>query len=179
MTLRLPVAVLTSSLLLAAGCTRPGFPAYADGVREFAYVANSAGNTVTILDLVYLRPDRTIPVGVDPVALAVNPVRNEVYVVNAQPEQAAGSVSVIDTVKNAVVATIPVRRNPTAIAVDAAGLRAFVVNTGSNAISVVDLERAPRHRDGSSGRQAGCRGISGGRADADRHQPRQRQHQSV
>jgi YVTN family beta-propeller protein len=137
--LRLTAAVLASSLLLAVGCTRPGFPAYPDGVREFAYVANSAANTVTILDLVYLRPDRTIPVGIDPVAIAVNPARDEVYVVNAQPEQASGSVSVIDTVKNAVVATIAVHRDPTAIAVDGTGQRAFVVNTGSNTVSVLDL----------------------------------------
>ncbi len=95
---------------------------------------------MTILDLVYLRPDRTIPVGVDPVAIAVNPARDEVYVVNAQPDQASGSVSVIDTAKNAVVATIPVHRNPTAIAVDATGRRAFVVNTGSNTVSVLDLD---------------------------------------
>jgi YVTN family beta-propeller protein len=127
------------ALLLASACSRPGFPVYPDGQREFAYVANSAGNTVTILDLVYLRQDRTIPVGVDPVAIAANPERDEVYVVNSQPEQSSGSVSVIDTKKNAVVATIPVRRTPTAISVDKTGQRAFVVDTGSNAISEIDL----------------------------------------
>jgi YVTN family beta-propeller protein len=136
----LPSAALASALLLSAGCTRPGFPNYADGMREFAYVANSAGNSVTVLDLVYLRPDRTLAVGVSPVALAVNPKRDEVYVVNAQPEQSSGSVSVIDTTKNAVVATIPVHRNPTSITVDASGRRAYVANTGSNTVSVVDLD---------------------------------------
>ena len=128
------------TLLLAAGCHAPTFPTYPDGYREFAYVANSAGNTVTILDLVYLRPDRTIPVGIAPVALAVNPQRDEIYVVNAQPNQPAGSVSIIDTTRNAVVATIPVRRNPTYISVDISGQRAFVVNTGSNTVSMIDLD---------------------------------------
>jgi YVTN family beta-propeller protein len=134
----LPLAL--APLLLFAGCNHPAFPTYPDGYREFAYIANSTGNTVTILDLVYLRPDRTISVGVDPVALAINPKRDEVYVVNAQPDQSAGSVSVIDTLKNAVVATIPVHRNPTAISVDASGQRAFVANTESNTVTEIDLD---------------------------------------
>jgi YVTN family beta-propeller protein len=122
-----------------AGCGRPSFPAFPDGFREFAYVANRDGNTVTVLDLVYLRPDHTLSVGTAPVALAANPKRDEVYVVNSQPGQAAGSISVIDTTKNAVVATIPVGRNPSYISVDPTGQRAFVANTGSNTVSMLDL----------------------------------------
>jgi len=128
-------------LLALTSCTRPSFPAFPDGYREFAYVANNAGNTVTVLDLVYLRPDRTLSVGNAPVAVAANPKRDEVYVVNSQPGQVAGSVSVIDTTKNAVVATIPVQRNPSYISVDATGQRAFVANTGSNTVSVLDLDK--------------------------------------
>jgi len=134
------ILALTSALLVANGCTRPGFPAYPAGAREFAYVANSAGNTVTVLDLVYLRTDRTLAVGNTPTALAVNPRRDEVYVVNGQPTQSSGSISVIDTTRNAVVATIPVQRNPTAISVDPTGQRAFISNTGSNTVSVIDLD---------------------------------------
>ena len=110
-------------------------PVYPDGYREFAYVANSAGNSVTVLDLVYLRQDRTLSVGNAPMAMAVNPKRDEVYVVNSQD----GTVSVIDTTQNAVVGTIGVHRGPTAIAVDADGSRAYVVNRGSNTVSVIDL----------------------------------------
>lgn len=134
------------SLLLAAlpllsvfGCNKHGFPEFPDGYREFAYVANSESNTVTVLDLVYLRPDRTLSVGGTPIALAANPKRDEVYVVNSMPGQTAGSVSVIDTAKNDVVATIPVHRNPSYISVDSTGQRAFVANTGSNTVSVLDL----------------------------------------
>ena len=108
---------MTLPLLALTGCSRGGFPEYPDGYREFAYVANSEGNTVTVLDLVYLRPDRTLSVGNTPIALAENPKRDEVYVVNSQPGQSAGSVSVIDTTKNTVVATIPVHRNPSYISV--------------------------------------------------------------
>jgi YVTN family beta-propeller protein len=131
-------------LLALAACRRPVFPEFPEGFQEFAYVANNTGNSVTVLDLVYLRPDRTLSVGTAPVALAVNPKLDEVYVVNSQPNQASGSISVIDTIKNAVVATIPVHRNPTSISVDATGQRAFVANTGSNTVSVIDLaQRKP------------------------------------
>ena len=126
-------------LLTFLGCNRHGFPEFPDGYREFAYVANSESNTVTVLDLVYLRPDRTLSVGNTPIALAANPKRDEVYVVNSMPGQAAGSVSVIDTARNTVVATIPVHRNPSYISVDSTGQRAFVANTGSNTVSVLDL----------------------------------------
>jgi YVTN family beta-propeller protein len=131
--------LLHASLLALTACSKPGFPIYPDGEREFAYVANSASNTVTVLDLVYLRPDRTLSVGNVPVALAVNTQRAEVYVVNSQPGQANGSVSVIDTSKNALTATIAVQRNPSSIAVDETGQRAFVTNTGSNSVTVLDL----------------------------------------
>ena len=106
-----------------------------DGYREFAYVSNSASNTVSVLDLVYLRQDRTLQVGTAPGALAVNPEKNEVYAANA----GSSSISVIDTDKNGVAWTIAVGRQPSSIAVTADGQRAFVANAGSNSISVVDL----------------------------------------
>ena len=135
----LPLVLAAPFVLALTSCARPVFPAFPDGYREFAYVANNTGNSVTVLDLVYLRPDRTLSVGTAPVAMAANPQRDEVYVVNAQLGQATGSVSVIDTAKNAVVATIPVHRSPGFISVDATGQRAFVANTGSNTVSVIDL----------------------------------------
>ncbi len=108
-----------------------------DGYREFAYVTNSAGNTVSILDLVYLRQDRTLQVGTAPGALAVNAAKNEVYAANA----GSSSITVIDTDKNEVAWTISVGRQPSSIAVEGDGQRAFVANAGSNSISVVDLEK--------------------------------------
>ncbi len=125
------------ALLFAAGCRRSAFPDVPDGYREFAYVSNQAGNTVSVLDLVYLRQDRTLQVGSDPKALAVNPAKNEVYAVNT----GSNSVSIINTEKNQVAWTIAVGRQPSSIAVDAEGQRAFVANSGSNSISVVDLDR--------------------------------------
>ena len=139
---RLPIVALMLTPLLPAGCRDASLPVPPEGYREFAYVANAAGNTVSVLDLVYLRPDRTLPVGADPVALASSPDprRDEVYVLSAQPDATAGTLSVLDTTRNAIVATIPVRRGPTALAIDPTGHRAYVANGGSNSVSVVDLD---------------------------------------
>ena len=131
------LACLAALPLAISGCRKPGFPDEPEGYREYAYVANAGANTVSVLDLVYLRPDRTLAVGLRPVALAVNPVRNELYAVNEQ----AGTVSVIDTDAIRVAATIAVHRLPGSIAVDPAGHRAYVANAGSNTISVLDLDQ--------------------------------------
>jgi YVTN family beta-propeller protein len=128
-------------LLCNAGCRKSGMPDYPAGYREFAYVANSEGDSVTVLDLVYLRPDRTLKVGRRPSAVTMNPKANEAYILNSQPNEPSGFVSVIDTSKNEVVASIEVHHNPGAIAVDSEGRRAYVSNTGSNTISVIDLKK--------------------------------------
>jgi YVTN family beta-propeller protein len=126
---------------MLAGCGRGRFPDVPAGYHEFAYVSNGGSNTVSVLDLVYLRQDRTLQVGVQPSGMAVNPKRDEVYVVNTGTAAGVGSVSVIDTDANRVVATIPVHKLPYAIDVDAAGRRAYVANSGSNTVSVIDLDR--------------------------------------
>lgn len=135
--LRVPAAALFLLALTLNGCRNAGFPDTPAGYREYAYVANSAANTVSVLDLVYLRADRTLQVGTTPSALAVNPERNEIYAVNT----GSGTVSVIDAAANRVAFTLPVHRQPTSIVVDPTGHRAYVTNTGANSVSVIDLDQ--------------------------------------
>ena len=116
------------------------FPKLAENYREYAYVANGGAGTVSVLDLVNFRPDRTLRVGDNPMSVAVNPVRNEVYVANA----GSGTISVINANDNSVAATIAVHRQPSSIRVDAKGERGYVANTGANTVSVLDLVR---HRE--------------------------------
>jgi YVTN family beta-propeller protein len=146
-------------LLLTQGC-RSHFPDVPAGYREFAYVSNGASNTVSVLDLVYLRPDRTLLVGTHPTGMAVNPKRDEVYVVNTGTAEGTGSVSVIDTEANQVAATIPVHKLPYFIDVDAAGERAYVANSGSNTVSVIDLGRRREIGVVGTGEQPGLARIS-------------------
>lgn len=123
-------------LLPLAGCTRKHFPKYPANFREYAWVTNGGGRSVTVLDLLNMRTAATIPVGERPVAIAVNPAKDEVYVVNA----GSGTVSVLSAAENRVVATISVHREPESIDVEKDGRRAYVANAGSNNVSVIDLE---------------------------------------
>ncbi len=140
----------------ASGCDRHAFPVAPAGYREFAYVSNGGSNTVSVLDLVYLRQDRTLQVGSQPSGLAANPKRDEVYVVNTQ----SGTVSVIDTDANQVAATIPVHKLPYSIDVDTAGRRAYVADSGSNAVSVLDLDARKEIGVIGTGEQPGLARIS-------------------
>jgi len=135
--LRVTTSAFFLLILTLTGCRNVGFPDTPAGYREYAYVANSGTNTVSVLDLVYLRADRTLQVGNAPSALAVNPERNEIYAVNT----GSATVSVIDASANHVAFTLPVHRQPTSITVDPTGHRAYVTNTGANSISVIDLDQ--------------------------------------
>jgi YVTN family beta-propeller protein len=147
---------MLSMLVGAAGCRRSGFPDVPAGYREFAYVSNGGANTVSVLDLVYLRLDRTLQVGANPTGLAVNPQRNEVYAVNT----GSGTISVIDANRNAVAATIGVHSKPYAISVDASGRRAYVANAGSNTVSVLDLDQRREIAVAGTGEQPGLAQIA-------------------
>ncbi|HET6206263.1 MAG TPA: beta-propeller fold lactonase family protein [Terracidiphilus sp.] len=136
---RLFTVCLLATLALG-GCKRRDFPQYPPNYREYAYVTNGGSNTVTVLDVVNVRLDRELPVGVNPVAVAASPTRNEVYVVNSGAPGGAGSVSVIDAENNSVVGIIQVHRRPVSIDLDTAGERAYVANAGSNTISMIDLK---------------------------------------
>jgi YVTN family beta-propeller protein len=141
MTLRhaIPVA-LTLLALVLTGCRPHDFPQYPPNYREYAYVTNGGSGTVTVIDVVNVRLDRELPVGLNPVAVAASPSRNEIYVVNSGADGAQGSVSVINAESNTVAATIPVHRQPVSIGLDPTGERAYVANSGSNTISVLDLK---------------------------------------
>jgi YVTN family beta-propeller protein len=147
-------------VLILSGCHRGRFPDVPPGYREFAYVSNGGSNTVSVLDLVYMRQDRTLQVGTQPSGMAVNSKRNEVYVVNAGTAAGNGSVAVIDTDANKVVATIPVHKLPYSIDVDTAGRRAYVANSGSNTVSVIDLDRRREIAVAGTGEQPGLARIS-------------------
>ncbi|WP_157466856.1 YncE family protein [Edaphobacter aggregans] len=150
------LGVLLLTLVPLSGCRRGGFPDVPAGYREFAYVTNGGSNTVSVLDLVNLRQDRTLRVGDNPTGIAENPVRNEVYAVNSQ----SGTVTVIDAATNTVAATIGVHRQPYFISIDAQGGRAYVANSGSNSVSVIDLDRRREIAVAGAGEQPGLARIS-------------------
>ncbi|HEX4311939.1 MAG TPA: YncE family protein [Acidobacteriaceae bacterium] len=152
---RLAVAGLLLPVLLS-GCRRKHFPKYPANFREYAWVTNGGGNSVTVFDLVDMQTAATIPVGDDPTDVEVSPTRDEVYVVNT----GSASVSVIDAVRNRVSATIAVHSQPASIAVDSEGQRAYVANAGANNISVLDLEKRREIRAVGVGESPGVVRVS-------------------
>jgi YVTN family beta-propeller protein len=128
----LPVACLTA-------CRPHDFPQYPPNYREYAYVTNGESGTVSVLDVVNVRLDREIPVGANPVDVAVSPTRNEAYVVVSGTPGGQGLLAVINAERNQVAAAIPLHRQPVSISVDPEGKLAYIANSGSNSISVVDL----------------------------------------
>jgi YVTN family beta-propeller protein len=131
---------LLFAAIVLTGCRTHDFPEYPANYREFAYVTNGGSNTVSIFDVVNLRLNRELPVGMNPTGVTANPKRNEVYVVNSGGSQTNGSISIIDTEKNTVAATIPVHRQPYFLEVNPAGDMAYVANSGSNSVSILDLK---------------------------------------
>lgn len=137
------VTGIAAFLLLAgalSGCRRHDFPQFPQNYREYAYVTNGAGNTVTVLDVVNVRLDREIPVGINPVAVAASPTRNEVYVINSGAPTGQGSLTVLNAENNSIAVNILLHRQPVSIDIDAARDLAYIANSGSNSVSVVDLK---------------------------------------
>ena len=102
--------------------------------QNFAYVANSESSSVSLINTLTNRTIDQIPVGINPLFLAIAPDGTKVYAANA----GSNSVSVIDKSTMSVTAAIPVGDNPSAIGFSPDGLLAYVANYASGAVSVVD-----------------------------------------
>ncbi len=150
--------------LTLCGCRPHDFPQYAANDREFAYVANAGSGTVSIYDVVNVRLDRELAVGVNPTAVVASPTRDEVYVLNTGDGKSAGSLAVLDTVKNAVAALIPLDRQPVSLDVAPDGATAYIANAGSNTVSVIDLvHRQETARIGAGEQPSAARIASDGK----------------
>ncbi len=127
-------------LTLLAGCRTGHFPEYPPGYREYAYVVNNGGDTVSVLDLVHLRSQATLLVGPHPTAVLASADVNEVYVAVSGSNgvsEGRGSLAIVDAETNRIVARLPLGVHPSAMATD--GPRLYVANAGSNNVSVIDL----------------------------------------
>ena len=129
------------ALVALTACRPHDFPQYAPNYREYAYVTNGGSGTVSVYDVVNVRVDREIPVGQNPIAVAANPVRNEVYVVNSGTPSGSRFRR-----GHQCREQLRRRHHPGAQAAAlrsrsiAEGNLAYVANSGSNSISVVDLK---------------------------------------
>ena len=113
---------------------------------NYAYVANSASNNVSVIDTTTTTKSvvRTVSVGTTPKSLVATPDGSRVYVANSGTYNVAGTqnVSVIDTNTNSVVATIPVQAHNYGfdLAVSPDGKRVYVADQYGLGVSVIDVD---------------------------------------
>ena len=98
------------AIVLAMGLALAACPAEA---APFLYVTNENSNNVSVIKTATNTVVKTIPVGRNPVAVAVTPDGTHVYVANFH----SASISVIARPGNTVVATIPVGTGPVGVAI--------------------------------------------------------------
>jgi len=98
------------------------------------YVANRESNSVSVFNTLTDGLEAMIPVGNQPLRVAITPNRAFAYVTNSMHVGliVSNSVSVIDTATYAVVATIPVGQYPNGVAITPNGAFAYVANLASN-----------------------------------------------
>ncbi|MGH3975071.1 MAG: hypothetical protein ACRDS9_17340 [Pseudonocardiaceae bacterium] len=106
-----------------------------DPDSRHAFVTNFLVNSVSVIDTANGRLIRNVPVGTNPVAVAVFPRDHYAFVTNFY----GNTVSVINTKTLEVIGTLPVGANPDGVAIDPKGEYAYVANSGSNTVSVIDI----------------------------------------
>jgi YVTN family beta-propeller protein len=109
----------------------------------FAYVTKSGFtlcgldptlcNTVLVIATATNTVVAKVPVGNNPLGVAITPDGAFAYVTNFS----SNTVSVIATATNTVVATVPVGRLPSSVAITPDGTLVYVVNADSNTVSVI------------------------------------------
>jgi len=104
--------------------------------QTVAYVANSSGNSVSVINTATNTVTTTIPVGLSPVGVVFSPDRSRAYAANSGD----GTVSVINTASNAVVATVTLASgaSPFKLAITPDGKSLYVADLGSSAVSVIN-----------------------------------------
>lgn len=103
---------------------------------ERLYVPNFGDNSVSMIDLTKNTYPTNIPVGTQPMGVAVHPNGLKVYVTNYGSDQ----VSIIDVFTNTVEATVSVGDGPWGIALNSDGSRAYVTNAAAGTVSVINTE---------------------------------------
>jgi len=106
-----------------------------DPLAQRAYVTLANGNLV-VVDTAADAVACTVPVGQDPLGVAVNAHSGLVYVANS----ADGTVSVVDGSGCRLVDTVTGLSRPSGLAVDEAAGRIYVTDTEASVLAVVDVD---------------------------------------
>ncbi len=102
------------------------------------YVVGSVANTVSVINLSH-QVINEIAVGVRPLAIAFNPVNENLYVSNVVDD----TVSVIDTHTETLSTTLSVGEHPMGIGINPVNGDTFICNSGEQSVSVFNHENTP------------------------------------
>lgn len=98
-----------------------------------AYVTNSGSGTVSVFDIASGAPLAGIPVGAEPVDVAISPDGEFAYVADKGEDR----VTVISTATKAVVASVAVGSEPRGVALTPDGAILLVANSGDDTVSAL------------------------------------------
>jgi len=101
---------------------------------RFAYVTNSASDTVTAIDARTLSKITDIGLGKTPVAVANSAASDSIYVAAIN----GGAITVINPARQQITKTIPIKRGVVAMRFDPSGRYGFAVNQVESTVSVID-----------------------------------------
>jgi YVTN family beta-propeller protein len=106
--------------------------------EPYAYITNYADGTVSVIDTATNTVTATVPVGIQPYGVGINPNGTKVYVANSGELTNDGdhTVSIIDTSNNTVTATVNVGKYPKGVVVSPDGTKVYV--TDADGVSVID-----------------------------------------
>ncbi|MBE0343801.1 YncE family protein, partial [Paenibacillus sp. 28ISP30-2] len=98
------------------------------------FVANFNSNDVSVIDGATNTVIATIPVGVNPAGVGVNPFTNRIYVGNLNSDD----VSVIDGITDTVITTIPAGDGASSVGVNTATNAIYIANFNDSTVSVIN-----------------------------------------
>ncbi len=107
------------------------------GDGYFVYVANSYTNDVSVISPQFVSSVMTIPVGLSPVAVALDDTRHRLYVANSDSH----SVNVLNTENQKLEATIPLAMFPTALETNESTGRVYIANASTDSVFVLEGSR--------------------------------------
>ncbi|WP_295718013.1 beta-propeller fold lactonase family protein [Mucilaginibacter sp.] len=122
-------AVNTGSTPVTANITVTPIP------RGFAYITNLNDNTVSVINTTTYKIVSTIPVGKQPIGVAISKDGQTVYVTNL----GSNNISVISASSNTVTSTINVGQGPYQAILSPDDSKLYVSNPGGNTISEINI----------------------------------------
>jgi len=101
------------------------------------YVVNEFSDTVSVVDPTDLKIVATVPTGVHPHNVNVDPKGRYFYVTVRFTKESDDLVEVFDVLTNALVTSVKTGHQPTHIVPDSTGARLYVTNKASNTLSII------------------------------------------